>query len=123
MEVRTSKVPQAPCGALTLNAVEQHEMECIGSGGIAPHILISRPTAAKIADASHQNHQHAHVISPMPSSDSSSQGDSEDSDFGTSQNANSEDSVVAESELGEFLMDTFEGLDNLEVNALLTASV
>ena len=49
IEVRTTPqgVPQAvSCGALTLNAVEQHEMECIGSGGIAPHIMISRPTAA-----------------------------------------------------------------------------
>ena len=48
IEARTgaSQVPKFPCGALTLNAVEQHEMECIGSGGIAPHILISRPTAA-----------------------------------------------------------------------------
>lgn len=30
---------------------------------------------------------------------------------------------MAESELGEFLMDTFEGLDATEVNGLLTASV
>jgi len=45
MEVRTSSSP--PTAPLTLNAVEQHEMECIGSGGIAPpHILISRTTAA-----------------------------------------------------------------------------
>lgn len=60
----------------------------------------------------------------MPSSDSSSQGDS-DSDFGTGNqdNASSEDSVMAESELSEFLMDTFEGLDTFEVNSLLIASV
>jgi len=30
---------------------------------------------------------------------------------------------MAESELGEFLMDTFEGLDAMEFNGLLTASV
>jgi chromosome segregation ATPase len=47
MEARTQEVPQVSCGtALTLNAVEQHEMECIGSGGIAPHIMIPRTTAA-----------------------------------------------------------------------------
>ncbi|KAL3927960.1 MAG: hypothetical protein SGBAC_012862 [Bacillariaceae sp.] len=137
MEARTSTshVPQLPCGALTMNEVEQHEMECIGSGGIASHILISRPTAAsKIAKANHQHQPHAHIISPLPSSDSSSQGDS-DSDFGTTshqnnnnnKNASSDDSVMAESELGEFLMDTFEGadtfLDTFEVNGLLAASV
>jgi hypothetical protein len=69
---------------------------------------------------------HAHFISPLPSSDSSSQGDSDSDDFGTSNepHTSSGDSVMAEeSELGEFLMDTFEGLDAMEVNALLTASV
>lgn len=70
---------------------------------------------------------HSHIISPLPSSDSSSDSDDSD-DFGTNSepknNDNSEqDSVMAESELGEFLMDTFEGLDAMEVNALLTASV
>lgn len=37
-----------------------------------------------------------------------------------SDTANSDDSycVVDESELGEFLMDTFEGLDSLEISGL-----
>merc|ERR1711862_892255 len=82
---------------------------------------LNKLPAAKIADANHQHQQHTHFISPLPSSDSSSQGgDSEDSDF--RQSTSSEDSVIAESELGEFLMDTFEGLDAMEFNGLLTAS-
>jgi len=82
----------------------------------------------------HHQHQCSHVISPLPSSCSDNSSQDGDSDFdskGGNVNASayassSEDdsnSMLNESELGEFLMDTFEGLDSFEVNGIMATSV
>jgi len=83
----------------------------------------------------HHQHQCSHVISPLPSNCSDNSSQEGDSDFDNKSGSmldafkyasSSEDdsnSVLDESELGEFLMDTFEGLDSFEVNGIMATSV
>jgi len=83
----------------------------------------------------HHLHQCPHTISPLPSScsdNSSQEGDSDCDNTNGNVNASkyassSEDdskSVLDESELGEFLMDTFEGLDSfVELNGIMATCV
>lgn len=83
----------------------------------------------------HHQHQCSHVISPLPSNCSDNSSQEGDSDFDNKSESmvdafkyasSSEDdsnSVLDESELGEFLMDTFEGLDSFEVNGIMATSV